>query len=328
MPSQIFRQPGLGEISPEWNEFTKQLEIPALLGTPAELRQIRFPRDDSPPVGFSIKQVQIPGYGGATNQVRIYTPNVPSATHAVIIYVHGGGWTIGDLDSEDTICRTICKSIGAIIVSVDYRKAPENPFPIGLEDVWAGVLWVNQVIDSPFKVYDNIESLGGARDRVILGGLSAGANIAAVIAQRARETKQVSFCGQILRIPLVVHPKAQPADFDFSSYEENANAPLLPSASVTQFLNYYNPPPEDILVSPLLTKDLSGLPPVYIQIAGADPLRDDGFAYAEKLQQAGVPVKADVYPGLPHGFMNLPLKTALKSDEDLVEAIKWLIGNE
>lgn len=138
-----------------------------------------------------------------------------------------------------------------------------------------------------------------------------------------------------------MHPKAQPADLDFASYEENASAPILPSASVTQFLNYYNAPPDDIRMSPLLASDLSGLPRTYMQIAGADPLRDDGFAYAEKLEQAGydgslslisvltisirVPIKVSVYPGLPHGFMMLPLATSVKSDQDLAEAIKWII---
>ncbi|KAM5349427.1 hypothetical protein ACJ41O_005932 [Fusarium nematophilum] len=248
--------------------------------------------DDSAPIGFSIKQIPVPGYQGWTNQARIYTPDAQCAQHAVIIYVHGGGWTVGDLDSEDAVCRTMCKSTGAVVVSVDYRKAPENPFPIGLDDVWAGVLW------------------------------------AAVLAQRARDTKRVTFCGQILRIPMVVHPKAQPADLDFSSYDDNANAPILPSASVTQFLGYYNAPPEDIRVSPLLAADLSGLPCTYIQIAGADPLRDDGFAYAEKLQQAGVPVKVSIYPGLPHGFMMLPLAASATSNQDLTKAIKWMIGEE
>ncbi|KAJ3464194.1 hypothetical protein MRS44_008980 [Fusarium solani] len=262
MASSI-RKSGLAEISPEWTEFAKHVQIPPLLGDPVELRQMKFPRDDSPPVGFSIKQIPVPGYQGWSNQARIYTSNVQHTARAVIIYVHGGGWTVGDLDTEDAVCRTMCKSSGAVVT--------------------------------------------------------------AVLAQRARETKQVSFCGQILRIPLVVHPKAQPAELDFSSYQENADAPILPSASVTQFLGYYNAPPEDTRVSPLLASDLSGLPRTYIQIAGADPLRDDGFAYAEKLQQAGVPVKVNVYPGLPHGFMMLPLATSHRSDEDLIKAIEWMV---
>lgn len=94
------------------------------------------------------------------------------------------------------------------------------------------------------------------------------------------------------------------------------------------FLDFYNPPPEDLRISPLLAKDFSGLPPAYVQIAGADPLRDDGFAYVEKLQEAGVPVRVDVYPGMPHGFMQFPLKTSQRSDEDLIKAVEWLVGSE
>ncbi|KAJ4312208.1 hypothetical protein N0V84_010049 [Fusarium piperis] len=129
---------------------------------------------------------------------------------------------------------------------------------------------------------------------------------AAVLAQRARDVENVAFSGQVLRNPLVVHTDALPSDLDFSSYTENVNAPVLPTPAVTQCLNYYGAPPEDIRVSPLLATDLSGLPPAYIQIAGADPLRDDGFAYSERLHRAG----------------------AQKSDEDLIKAIEWLTGTQ
>ena len=110
---------------------------------------------------------------------------------------------------------------------------------------------------------------------------------AAVLAQRARDAENVAFSGQISRVPLVIHTDALPSDLDFSSYAENISAPVLPASAIAQCLNYYKAPPEDIRISPLLAKDLSGLPPAYIQIAGADPLRDDGFAYAERLHSAG-----------------------------------------
>ncbi|KAF5617575.1 lipase esterase [Fusarium tjaetaba] len=239
MSEPIIREPGLSTIHPEWEAFEKQFPIPPLLGSPQQLRELKFPKSDSPPIGFSIRDVQVPGYQGATNQLRLYTPDNSSEPLPIVIYVHGGGWTMGDLDSED-------------------------------------------------KVFENIDSLGGASDKIILGGLSAGGNIAAVLAQRARSAANITFRGQILRVPLVVHQDALPrAEFDFSSYTENATAPVLPTAAVTQCLGYYGAPPEDIRVSPLLAKDFSGLPPAYIQVAGADPLRDDGFAYAERLQQAG-----------------------------------------
>ncbi|SCN68565.1 uncharacterized protein FFB20_03094 [Fusarium fujikuroi] len=281
MSESIIREPGLAAIHPEWEAFEKQFPIPPLLGSPQQLRQLKFPKSSSPPIGFSIRDVEIPGYQGATNQLRLYTPDDSSEPLPIVIYVHGGGWTMGNLDSETKVCRTMCKSAGVIVISVDYRKAPENPFPIGLEDVWQGVLWtVNRD-----QVFENIDSLGGASDKIIIGGLSAGGNIAAVLAQRARSAANIAFRGQILRVPLVVHEDALPREFDFSSYTENASAPILPSAAVTQCLGYYGGPPEDIRMSPLLAKDFSGLPPAYIQVAGADPLRDDGFAYAERLRE-------------------------------------------
>ncbi|KAH6976581.1 Alpha/Beta hydrolase protein, partial [Ilyonectria destructans] len=201
--------------------------------------------------------------------------------------VYGGGWTIGDLDSEDAVCQTLCRANNVVVV------------------------------------FGNLESLGGKSDYVIIGGLSAGANIAAALVQRARENNRVSSRGQILRVPLVVHPAVQPANLDFSSYKENAEAPFLPTTAVMQLLDWYNPVPDDVRMSPLLATGFSGLPPAYMQIAGVDPLRDDGFAYAEK-----VPVRVSVYPGLPHGFTLFPIKTKDESDQDLIQAVKWLIGDE
>ncbi|EWG54449.1 hypothetical protein FVEG_12665 [Fusarium verticillioides 7600] len=253
MSEPIIREPGLSTIHPEWEAFEKQFPIPPLLGSPQQLRELKFPKSNSPPIGFSIRDVQIPGYQGATNQLRLYTPDNSSEPLSIVIYVHGGGWTMGNLDSEDKVCRTMCKSAGVIVISVDYRKAPENTFPVGLEDVWQGVLWV----------FENIDSLGGASDKIIIGGLSAGGNIAAVLAQRASSAANITFRGQILRVPLAVHHDALPREFDFSSYTENATAPILPAAAVTQCLGYYGAPPEDIRVSPLLAKDFSGLPPAY-----------------------------------------------------------------
>ncbi|RSL66610.1 hypothetical protein CEP51_012796 [Fusarium floridanum] len=267
MPS-IHRKPGLANISPEWEEFVKQFPYPPLLGTPSEMRRGLDSLPKPPkPVGFSITDVSVPAYDGAAGQARIYKPETPSTNGALLIYVHGGGWTLGNLDSEDAVCRTLCDAARIVVVSLDYRKAPENPFPIGLEDVWEGILW-------------------------------------------------------ILRVPLVVHPTVQPAGVDFSSYEENAEAPILPTKMVMQFLEWYNPVPDDVRMSPLLAKDFSGLPPAYLQIAGADPLRDDGFDYMEKLEEAGVPVRVSVYPGLPHAFMSVPIETSLHYDSEETEMEK------
>ncbi|KAH6976689.1 Alpha/Beta hydrolase protein [Ilyonectria destructans] len=314
----------LAKISSEWTEFSKKTPLPPPFGTPEQLRQQLKSYPKAPKLeGVSINQVTGPEREEG-NQIRIYTPDVPSTNGAVIIYVHGGGWTMGSLDSEDAICQTLCKGNKVVVASVDYRKAPEHPFPTGVEDVWSSILWVTN--NSPqTQIFNNIERLGGSRDRVVLGGLSAGANITAALAQRASDTEHVSFCGQILRCPMVVHPAVHPPGMDFSSYEENVNAPMLPSAAVAQFVRWYNPIPEDVRMSPLLATDFSGLPPAYVQIAGADPLRDDAFAYVEKLEQAGVPVRVSVYPGLPHGFQCLPLEATKKSDEEMIQTVKWFI---
>ncbi|KAH6999316.1 Alpha/Beta hydrolase protein [Ilyonectria destructans] len=316
MSSASHRKQDLARISSEWTEFTKRIPLPSPFGTPEQLRQHLESYPKAPKLeGVSIKQVAGPKRDKG-NQIRIYTPDALSADGAVVIYVHGGGWTVGNLDSEDAVCQTLCKENKVVVASVDYRKAPEHPFPTGVEDVWASILWI----------FQNMASLGGNRDRVVLGGLSAGANMTAVLTQRARDTDHVSFCGQILRCPLVVHPAAQPPGMDFSSYKENVDAPILPSAAVAQYVEWYNPIPEDIRMSPLLATDFRGLPPAYVQIAGADPLRDDAFAYVEKLEEAGVPVRVSVYPGLPHGFQGLPMEATKKSDNEMIQAIKWFLG--
>ncbi|UPK96298.1 hypothetical protein LCI18_007233 [Fusarium solani-melongenae] len=314
--SSSYRRPGLGELSAEWKEVSSM----PLTGDPVKLREAYeklLATEPADPVRFSIKTVSVLGYGGYKNQVRIYEPDRGLADAPVLIYVHGGGWTVGSLDSEDPVCRAVCRGNNIIVVSVDYRKAPENPFPTGLEDVWAAVLWV----------FDNLNYLGTHSDKIIMGGLSAGANITAALTHRAKEAK-LALKGQILRIPMVVHPEAQPAGLDFGSYQENVNSPLLSVKDIMQTLEWYKPVPTDLRMSPLLAQDFSELPPAYFQVAGADPLRDDAFAYMEKLEQAGVPVRASIYSGQPHGFMNLPSDRTTKSNEDLIEAVKWLIGDE
>ncbi|KAK5293361.1 hypothetical protein LTR99_009807 [Exophiala xenobiotica] len=202
------------------------------------------------PVGHTIREQTIDAFQGAKGTVRIYTPNELPKPAKTIAYLHGGGWTIGDLDSEDAVCRLLCTETKSVIVSIDYRKAPENPFPVPLEDAWAGVLW------------------------------------ATVLTQRARDIGTVSFRGLILRNPMVCHPDAHPQDLNFDSYIENKDAALLPAAAVHNFVGFYNPPPNDNRFSSLLTEDLTGLPPSYIQVSGADPLRDDGIHYARKLENA------------------------------------------
>ncbi|KAH6977594.1 Alpha/Beta hydrolase protein [Ilyonectria sp. MPI-CAGE-AT-0026] len=256
MSSASHRKQDLAKISSEWTEFTKRIPLPSPFGTPEQLRQHLESYPKAPKLeGVSIKQVTGPKRDKG-NQIRIYTPTpyprMELIKLIVVVYssVHAGGWTVGNLDSEDAVCQTLCKENKVVVASVDYKKAPEHPFPTGVKDVWASILWI----------FQNMASLGGNRDRVVLGGLSAGANMTAVLTQRARDTDHVSFCGQILRCPLVVHPAAQPLGMDFSRYKENVDAPILPSAAVAQYVEWYNPIPEDICMSPLLATDFRGLP--------------------------------------------------------------------
>ncbi|EXJ90049.1 hypothetical protein A1O3_03117 [Capronia epimyces CBS 606.96] len=269
-------------VDPEWAQFSSNVPIPTLVGSPVELRQmmegIKALRPYTEPVGHTIRDQAIDAYQGAKGTVRIYTPDEVHKPAKTIIYLHGGGWTIGDLVSEDGVCRLLCTETKSIIVSVDYRKAPENPFPVPLEDAWAGVLWT----------FANIDSLGGSADNVYILGNSAGANMASVLTQRARDSSSgpVRFRGLILRNPMVCHPQAHPKDLKFDSYIENKDAALLSAASVHNFADFYNPPPNDTRFSSLLTEDFTALPPTYMQVSGGDPLRDDGLNYAQKLESA------------------------------------------
>lgn len=141
-----YREPGLHILGPEWLEIAEHATFSFGKGTPEELRnQVKLPFELPPPSGLTITDKPVPGYDGGTNQVRIYKPEGPSTNGAVLIYVHGGGWTVGTLDTEDAFCRTVCTGNQIVVVSIDYRKAPEHPFPIGIEDVWAGVLWVGNI---------------------------------------------------------------------------------------------------------------------------------------------------------------------------------------
>ncbi|MFC5969735.1 alpha/beta hydrolase [Halomarina salina] len=227
--------------------------------------------------------------------VRIYRPDADAdAPMPVLVYYHGGGWTLGNLDSIDGACRELADRTGCLVVSVDYRLAPEHPFPAAVDDAYAAVRWVAA----------NAASFGGDPERVGVAGTSAGANLAAVTALRLREepVADLELAFQLLLYPITDHA------FDTDSYEENADGPLLTRADMGWFWEQYlrssvdgaNP-----YASPLRARDLSGLPSACVVTAGHDPLRDEGAAYAERLREAGVGVVHDHYPTMCHGFLSL-----------------------
>ncbi|VUC25599.1 unnamed protein product [Clonostachys rosea] len=227
--------------------------------------------------GLSVHDVHITVSDGERISVRVYTPSDQSGLLPGLVYIHGGGWTLGDLEGEDIACRAICAACQLVVVSIDYRLAPENPFPKGLEDSWDGLLWTIQ----------NAAQLGIDGKNIILAGSSSGGNTTAVLAHRARD-QGITLKGQILRIPATCHIDCYPPELQLYSMEELKDAPLLCKKSMELFYHYYNPPdPSSPEVSPLLNTNFKGLAPAYLQVSGMDPLRDEGLAYAEKLKQAG-----------------------------------------
>jgi acetyl esterase len=234
----------------------------------------------------------IPGPGGEV-PVRIYTPSGADSPAPCLVYIHGGGWVIGTLDTTDTICTMVANRAGCKVVSVDYRLSPEHKFPAPFDDCAAAVAWV----------HENAAELGVDPNRIAVGGDSAGGNLATAIALKAKADGGPPICYQLLIYPVTNH------GFDTASYKENGEGYLLTEAMMRWFWDHYlnsegegaNP-----LASPLLAEDLSGLPPAMVVTAEFDPLRDEGEAYVARLEAAGVPVEHTRYDGQIHAFWQMP----------------------
>jgi acetyl esterase/lipase len=224
--------------------------------------------------------------------IRVYRPPMDSeATLPVVVFVHGGGWSVGDLDTCDGDARNHAVGAGAVVVSVEYRLAPEHPYPAAVEDAWAATQWAAA----------HAEELGADPDRLAVAGDSAGGNLAAVVAQLARDAG-----GPPIRFQLLWYP-ATTWDTSLPSFAENANAPLLDHSAVKGFSRWYvgdlDLSTMPATLAPARPDDLTGLPPAYIAVAGHDPLRDDGARYAELLAAAGVPAELHNAETLIHGYL-------------------------
>jgi acetyl esterase/lipase len=233
----------------------------------------------------------IEGPGGPI-PIRLYWPPEPAGpTPPVVIFLHGGGWVVGDLDTYDNAGRQHAVGAGALVVSVDYRLAPEHPYPAAVEDVWAAAQWVAE----------NAAELGVDASRLAVAGDSAGGNLAAVVALLARDAGAPA-----LRFQLLWYP-ATTWDTSLPSFTENADAPILDTASVGGFSRWYaghvdlKAAPATLI--PGRAESFEGLPPAYIAVAGHDPLRDDGRRYGELLAAAGVPVEVHNAESLVHGYL-------------------------
>ncbi len=242
------------------------------------------------PQPVNISHQIIPGPGGDI-LLRVYTP-YGDGPFPVLVYFHGGGWVIANLDTYEPSCRALCKKSESIVVSVAYRQSPEHKYPAAVEDAYAATQWV----------IENAGLLNGHPDHVAVGGESAGGNLAAVTCLKVRDEG-----GQMPSAQLLIYPVTD-ARMNTESYKENADAKPLNAAMMPWFWKHYLKNVSQGLepyASPLLAEDLSGLPPAIVITAEYDPLRDEGEAYALRLSQAGVPVFAKRYEGMTHEFFGL-----------------------
>ena len=223
--------------------------------------------------------------------VRIYSPS-EAGPHPLVVCFHGGGWVIGDIDTHDAQNRDLCNDAHCVVVSVDYRLAPEHRFPTAAEDCYAATCWA----------IENAAALNADPARVAVAGDSAGGNLAAVIALMARDRGGPTLHHQVLIYPVT------DTDFDNASYMANAEDYLLTRDGMLWFWDQYCPDQEQRnspYAAPMRAADLSGLPPALVLTGEYDPLRDEGDAYARRLEAAGVAVESICYDGLPHFFIGL-----------------------
>ncbi len=250
-----------------------------------------FTVDDPEPVD-GVTDLEIQGPNGPI-PLRIYVPDGEGPL-PVLVYLHGGGWVRGSLEAYDGLCRRLANRAGRLVVSVDYRRAPEAPFPAGLEDCYRATEWTAT----------HAADLGGRPDRVAVGGDSAGGNLAAAVTLAARDRNGPQLARQLLIYPAVNPPSVR----WFDSYEENGTGYFLEMESIEWYLEQYLPRESDVgnqYAFPIRARNFSELPPATVLTAGFDPLVDEGAAYVERLTDAGVDVDHLHYGSQIHGFVSL-----------------------
>jgi len=263
--------------------------------SPAEARELylkgRVVTNPEPPELTSVEPLAIPAPHGAI-PARIYMPKTLKKANGLascMVFFHGGGWLIGDLD---VVCRKLADEGQLVIISVDYRRAPEHKFPAAVDDAVTATKWVAE----------NSKQLGVAASRLVVGGDSAGGNLAAVVAIAARDGNGPAIAGQVLIYPATDFAMTHP------SHSDPETSILLTHAVIRWFRDHYLNGAADVhdwRASPARAKTLIGLPPAYVLTAGADPLRDEGDEYAQRLKEAGVPVTYRHFSGQFHGFFTM-----------------------
>jgi acetyl esterase/lipase len=260
------------------------------------------------PRGVAIDHLEVPGDHGPL-RVRRYRTRATSPDAPLVINFHGGGFVLGDLDGNDWYCSTLATEAGAVVVSVDYRLAPEHPAPAAAADCIAATRWL---AEHAAEV--------GATGPLVVTGDSAGGNLAALVAIAARDAG-----GPPIALQALIYP-ATDLTMSFPSTHELADAPIIGRADMDAFVRHYLGPdgdPADPALSPFHVEDLTGVAPALVQTAEHDPLRDEGRAYAERLRDAGVPTRWTEYAGMPHGFVSLPgvCRSAPQAVAEIAQAI-------
>ena len=260
------------------------------VATGRELLEDLFAVRNPEPVGERI-DIEIQGPNGPI-PLRLYAPATDGPS-PVLVFFHGGGWVRGSIDAYDGLCRRLTNGSGCLVVSVEYRRAPEHPFPTGFEDCYAATKWAQNYASD----------LGGDPDRVAVGGDSAGGNLSAAVSLAARDRGGPPLQHQLLIYPSVNHPEIR----WFDSYDVNGTGYFLEMDSVEWYLEQYCQPADlgNQYAFPLRARDLSGLPSATVLTAGFDPLVDEGNAYADRLESAGVETTRLQYDSQIHAFLNL-----------------------
>jgi acetyl esterase len=261
--------------------------------TPEEAREVTAALGElfgpGPDVAKSY-DVQVPTPDGDHITVRVLVP--AGEIRALVVYYHGGGWVIGNLDEFDHLTRILANGLHAAVVNVDYRLAPEHRYPAAANDAWTALQWANE----------HLTEIAGSAVPLVVMGDSAGGNLSAVVAQKARDNGGPQIASQVLIYPVT------DADLENGSYTDPENQLLLSRESMIWFWGHYAPDPASRLnpdASPIRADDLTGLAPAIVLTAEHDPLRDEGEAYADRLREAGVPVEHRRFPGQMHAFFTM-----------------------
>ncbi len=256
-----------------------------------------------------VEDLRIPARGGLQLPARLYAPETGRAL-PLLLYLHGGGFTVGSVDTHDVLCRELARLAGCMVVSLGYRLAPEHPFPSASDDAWDALAWVAA----------NATRLGADPARLAVGGDSAGGTLAAVSAILARDA------GLPLALQLLIYPGTT-AHQDTPSHTEFAHGPVLDRAAIGWFFDQYIPSRaerEDWRFAPLLAPDVDGVAPAWIGLAECDPLVDEGVAYGDKLRAAGVAVDLEIYRGVTHEFIKMgrAIPEARQAHQDAARALR------